>query len=156
MKKLLVLFSMFMLLASYVSAVSGAIWTTNGDCGSETQDVNQYFVGEKVYINGKNFDISTPYDWDISGQPGQASCDPGIIVANGAYTTDSNGAFCFEAYIVANDDCGVYSVDFANKNDNYHVDISVEDPSVPEFGLVAGGFALVGIAVGVLGLRKKQ
>jgi hypothetical protein len=154
MKKLLTLF-LLLFLASYVSATSGAIWTTNADCGNITQNVNHYAIGDKVFINGDNFNDLTQYNWDIVGQPGQASCDPDITVANGNYTTDANGSFCFEAYTVANDDCGEYKVGFSNKNDNYQVDVSIEDPSVPEFGLIAGAVALVGLVAGVVVLRKK-
>ncbi|MBN1480656.1 hypothetical protein EH223_21115, partial [candidate division KSB1 bacterium] len=100
----------------------GAIWTTKNDCGDETQDANHYAIGEDVYINGSNFDPNTEYDWQIEGQPGQASCDPGQVVASATITTDENGDFCFYAYTVQNDDCGEYKVNVGNKGDNYRVD----------------------------------
>ncbi len=100
---------------------SGAIWTTNGDCGNETQDVNHFDKGEDVYINGDNF-AAGDYDWYIEGKPGGASDDPNIKVASGTFTVGGTGAFCFQAYIVQDDDGGEYSVKFGNKNDNYRVE----------------------------------
>ena len=125
---------------------SGAIWTTNGDCGDQTQDVNQYNLGEVVYINGDNFEEGS-YDWAITGQPGGASCDPSIVVANGDYDVDESGAFCFEAYTVENDDCGVYTVDFGKKNDNYHV--------IPEFGAMVGILTVLS-AIGVFFIIRRK
>jgi hypothetical protein len=151
MKKLFVLFMAFVLVASFTSAASGSIWTTNGDCGDSSQDVNHYAIGDVVYINGANFDELTSYDWDITGLPGQASCDSGLVVADGNYVTDSNGGFCFEAYTVANDDCGEYKAHFDNKQDNYRVD----DPSVPEFGVIAGAVAMIG-ALTIFIVRRRH
>ena len=120
MKKLSILLIAILsiaLLVNTVSAVSvesevggsGAIWTTMNDCGDAKQDVNEYNIGDVVFINGDNFDEGN-YDWSIKGQPGNASCDPGIVVANGTYAVDETGAFCFEAYIVQEGDCGVYKI----------------------------------------------
>ena len=100
---------------------SGSIWTTHGDCGADTQDANSYEHGMKVFINGDNF-LPGDYDWAITGQPGQASTDPRVDVAFGTYTVVSDGTFCFEAYTIADDDGGEYSVDFGKKNDNYGVE----------------------------------
>lgn len=101
----------------------GAIWTTRVDCGDEQQDANQYDQGEFVFINGSNFDAGD-YNWTITGQPGNASGDPNIVVASGSETIDASGAFCFSAYQIALDDCGEYTVDFGgNKNDNYHISV---------------------------------
>ena len=109
---------------------SGAIWTTNGDCGGEKQDVNHYGYEEWVYINGANFDPGDYY-WYIIGKPGGASLDPGIKVAEGTYTVGADGAFCFPAYTIGTcedspecggPDFGEYSVKFGDaKNDNYRV-----------------------------------
>lgn len=107
---------------------SGAIWTTKADCGDETQDANHYMIGEQIHINGKNFDPGL-YNWEIKGQPGNASCDPGIVVANGTVTVGANGSFCFDAYAVANDDCGEYSVKVGTKGDNYRV-VDLAEPLV--------------------------
>ena len=142
------------LLISTVSAVSvstehggsGAIWTTMNDCGDEQQHVNEYDVGDIVYINGDNFDEGD-YDWSIKGQPGQASCDPGIVVVEGNYPVGETGAFCFEAYTVQEDDCGVYKAKFSNKQDNYHI--------IPEFGTVIGILTMMS-AVGVFFLIRKK
>jgi len=143
MKKLFILLILAFLIISVIGLVSanpvsitkenqgnsGAIWTTRDDCGDEQQNVNQYDIGEDVYINGENFNPGE-YDWEIKGQPGQASCDPNTIMAGGSITTDQDGNFCFNAYTIANNDCGEYKVTFNNKHDNYHV--------IPEFGLTIG------------------
>ena len=141
------------ILAGIVSAGPGAIWTTRGDCGDSSQDVNKYAVGEDVYINGNNFVVGT-YDWAITGQPG--SLDPNMVVASGSDATNSNGAFCFKAYTVKADDGGVYTVDFDGKNDNYHVEYEIEEPpTVPEFGAVVGVLTVLGAVGMFLVVRKK-
>lgn len=120
----------------------GSIWTTKNDCGNVSQDVNQYNLGDQVYVNGANFGAGN-HSWTITGLGGSnesgASCDPGIIVANGNYSVNSNGSFCFNAYNISSDDCGEYKVEFNNKKDNYGIK---EIPLVPEFGLTAGLFVL--------------
>ncbi len=136
-------------LASSAIATPGSIWTTNGVCGDTTQDVNEYGIGETVFVNGNNFPAGSA-PWDITGQPGQASCDPGATVASGNVVIDSSGTFCFEAYTVAADDCGVYKVDVNGKNHNYHI----EEQEIPEFGLIAGGFALIGALGAFFILRR--
>ena len=116
----------------------GAIWTTRGDCGTEQQDVNQYDQGEYIYINGDGFDAGL-YNWSITGQPGNASGDPNIVVASGSETVGDGGGFCInQAYLVALDDCGEYTVDFnsterggGNKNDNYHISVSCSQQASP-------------------------
>ena len=150
MKKILLLTFALLLMGSLVmamvSAKSGAIWTTKDDCGDSSQDVNHYAVGDAVYINGAGFDAGT-YDWDITGQPGGASCDPSTVVASGTdYPVGEDGSFCFPAYTVQDGDCGEYKVDFGGKGDNYRVDLSV--PTVPEFGATAG----IATILGALGL----
>jgi len=107
----------------------GAIWTTDATCGDSQQDANQFDQGDHVFINGSNFNGNTQYAWSITGQPGNASGDPNQVVVSGNQTTDSNGAFCFDAYTVAIDDCGEYNVDFENKGDNYHISISCAQAS---------------------------
>lgn len=129
----------------------GSIWTTRSDCGTEQQDENQYAIGEKVYIRGEGF-CPGDYDWDITGQPGQASCDSNSVVISGNRTVDSSGNFCFEAYTVNSNDCGVYHAEFGNKGDNYHVS---NTPLIPEFGLTIGILTIVG-AVGTFFLIRKQ
>ncbi len=119
---LLVLSGAFATAPAAAGGNSGAIWTTRNDCGAATQDANHYEIGEAVHINGHQFDPGE-YDWEIKGLPGNASCDPGIIVASGTITitAEDDGAFCFHAYTVADDDCGEYQVKFDNKGDNYRV-----------------------------------
>jgi hypothetical protein len=132
-----------------VAAQSGSIWTTTENCGEDPQNVNEYAIGDVVYINGANFCEGT-YAGDITGQGGsenaQASCDPNVVVASGTVTTNADGTFCFQAYTVANDDCGVYksTVD-SNKHDAYHVNT---DMIVPEFGTTIG----IATALGALGV----
>jgi len=98
----------------------GAIWTTRYDCGDDNQNVNEYCLGDPIFINGEGFDPYTELNWNITGLPG--SCDPNTIVANGTNFSDDNGAFCFPAYNIKSDDCGGYKVTVnKNKNDNYNV-----------------------------------
>jgi hypothetical protein len=105
---------------------SGAIWTTSADCDAPAaQNENHYAVGETIYVRGENFEASAPFSWSIEGKRGGASADPGLVVASGSATTDANGAFCLDAYEVASDDRGEYSVDVTQgrtKHDNYRVD----------------------------------
>ncbi|MEM2181050.1 MAG: MopE-related protein, partial [Nitrososphaeria archaeon] len=103
----------------------GAIWTSRDGCS--IQDENLYGPGEDVYINGNNFGIGwTWYEWRITGLSN--SCDPNTVVASGSFW-DYDGEFCFKAYTVANDDCGVYKAEVKKsywnwnnaKFDNYQV-----------------------------------
>ncbi|MGV8141094.1 MAG: hypothetical protein ACP5NW_01480 [Candidatus Woesearchaeota archaeon] len=165
MKQVIIFLGLALMLTGLVAAPaptcntnSGSIWTTSATCGAEQQDVNHYSVGEKVYINGNNF-CKGSYDWTITGQPGQASCDPKIIVAQGTQVVGSDGTFCIEAYTVINDDCGEYTVDFGKKNDNYRVTRNPtngggDNHGVPEFSPVSLGVATALTALGVLYLRK--
>ncbi|MCJ7694783.1 MAG: hypothetical protein MUO40_05080, partial [Anaerolineaceae bacterium] len=71
------------------------------------------------------------YPWKIEGQPGQASTDPGAIVAQGSRTVTSTDKDCFYAYTVNDDDAGTYSVTFdIDKHDNYSVDKDAASVSV--------------------------
>ncbi len=119
----LFVFMLLTLLSAHQLAAqgNGAIWTTTGTCGDDTQDTNHFTAGDQVYINGNNFDPGT-YAWSIEGKPGGASCDPRIVIASGSVTVDASKAFCLYAYTIAPDDCGEYSVNFGNKNDNYRVE----------------------------------
>jgi hypothetical protein len=118
--------------------------------------VNRYTIGDVVYINGKNFDADTSYEWTIEGKPGGASCDPGLVVASGTKITGPTGAFCFNAYTVQVGDCGEYQVKFDVKGDNYKVDISTEPPTqVPETALAVGLIALLTPGMIYLARRKR-
>jgi len=130
-----------------ISADNGVVWTTRNDCGTEQQDVNQYSVGEKVFINGRNFD-SGDYDWTITKQSGPDKNES----ASGNKTVDSSGSFCFEAYTIQPNDTGEYSVDFGKKNDNYHIR---NIPVVQEFGFIIGGLTLVSPACIFFFVRRK-
>ena len=138
--------------ASAVSAItdgSGAVWTTNNNCG-DPQNVNQYNIGDKVFINGAGF-AAGDQNWSIMGLP--SSCDdPNVPVASGVYTVGPSGSFCFEAYTVADDDCGVYKAEFDGKHDNYKIN---EPPIIPEFGFLAGMLTLVSSAVILFFVRRK-
>jgi hypothetical protein len=125
---LLVTLGLLLLAASVFSSTEtsahgpGAIWTTTSSCG-DPQNVNHYEVGDTVYINGAGF---TRHDggsisWSITGQPGQASSDPGIVVASGNASVDGDGAFCFAAYVVQPGDDGEYKAEADGKHDNYRV-----------------------------------
>jgi hypothetical protein len=121
---------------------AGAVWTTNGDCGDQTQDVNHFNIGDVVYINGAGFSAGTQ-SWSIKGNPGGASCDPNIIVADGIVDVNNTGAFCFNAYTIQNDDCGEYQVKVGNKGDNYNVEggscIDNSDCGLPSSQLICIG-----------------
>ena len=154
MKKVLsLLILMSVLCLGLASAGSGSIWTTKDDCGNESQDINHYEIGDKVYINGANFGDETSYAWDITGGEGGSSCDSGAIVASGNQATDAEGNICFEAYTVANDDCGEYKVNFGGKNDNYRVD--GPPAQVPEFGTTVGILTTLG-ALGAFFLVRRK
>ncbi len=154
-----------MLLAAAVGALpnsvqaaplaSGAIWTTDGSCGDSSQDVNQFDIGDTVYINGSGFD-SGSYGWQIKGQPGGASADPNIVVASGTVTVYwySGGTFCFAAYVVAADDDGEYSVKVGTKGDNYHVDGQEAQPAsvaVDSVCSYANGVTTTGVNLTITG-----
>lgn len=117
---LIFLLSFFVFFVSFVAADSGAIWTTRNDCGNQTQDANQYRIGDHVFLNGDGFAIDL-YPWDITGKPGGASGDPNIVVANGTKSVNASSNFCFDAYTVEADDWGEYGANFGGKKDNYHV-----------------------------------
>ncbi|MDQ5961627.1 MAG: hypothetical protein QG669_19, partial [Patescibacteria group bacterium] len=92
----------------------GSIWTTDGSCGANQQNENDYEAGDHVFINGSNFNAGQ-YNWNITGQPG--SSDPNLVVASGVdYVVGANGEFCFDAYTVLAGDDGVYKAEFGNKN----------------------------------------
>ena len=124
--------SLFFSNAAQATPGAGAIWTTNIDCGVDTQNENHYAKGTWVYINGANFDPGT-YDWFIEGKPGNASDDPNIKVAQGSFVVDETGAFCFAAYQVQQDDGGEYGVDFDGKKDNYRVQRGAASISISVF-----------------------
>lgn len=97
-----------------------AIWTTRNDCGSQSQNVNLFSIGEIVYINGNGFSAGN-YSWEIKGKPGGASCDPNQVVANGTQVVNASGTFCIGAYNVSSGDCEEYQAKFDTKGDNYRV-----------------------------------
>jgi hypothetical protein len=109
--------------AGGVAAAEGTVWTTAITCASPApQDQNQYTTGDTVYLRGKDFTPNTTYSWTITGQPGNASTDPGQVVASGTVTADGEGKFCLEAYTIPVGDDGTYTVDVPPaKNDNYTV-----------------------------------
>jgi len=139
-----------LVIASMAMVSATAIWTTTSDCNSP-QDENQYLPGQDVYIHGLGFDSNTLYSWDITGKPGGASCDPGIVVANGSQSTNSLGGVCFKAYTIT-DDCGEYSVKFDKKNDNYRVQFV---DAVPEFSTYVGILTALG-AVGTFFMVRRK
>ncbi|MFZ3078451.1 MAG: hypothetical protein WA109_02090 [Bellilinea sp.] len=129
--------------AKPVSAALTTIWTTRTTCTSpDPQDENQYVTGETVYIRGTSTDSFTEFKWTITGQPGNASTDPNIVVAawnippGAIITTDASGYFCFAAYTIPPGDDGTYTVDVYQvgstqnkKNDNYTVDEVLPTPT---------------------------
>src|SRR5258708_8847242 len=135
----MVLFSIFAISRAKYSPVqdayaignSGSIWTTNLGCAGQ-QDVNIYSVGETVSIHGENFASNSTHAWTITGQPGNASSNPGQVVASGSVTPDGNGDFCVSpAYTIPQSNWGEFTVDVtdAKKNDNYRVSNVESSPS---------------------------
>ena len=122
------LFSFISPLAPFINIASatitsGSIWTTMGDCGNVSQDVNHFAIGDSVYINGSNFLATTTYGWNITKTP----TDSNSPVAIDDHYTDENGDFCFLAHIIQEGESGEYKVNFGGKNDNYNVDETCED-----------------------------
>lgn len=124
----------------------GSIWTTRNNCNNYEQKVNEYNIGENVYINGANFKPGE-YEWVITGMPGEALCNPNKAVAIGTLTVDNSGAFCFNAYTIQADDCKKYKVDFSDKYDNYTV--------IPEFTPIIGILTALS-AVGVFFFVRRR
>jgi len=133
---------------------TGSIWTTTDQCGADQQDVNQYAIGSAIYINAANLAPNTNYTWNITGNPGDSSCDPNLVVASGSSVTDSLGGNCFDTgYVVQADDCGIYKVAYNGKSDNYRVDPNL--PPVPEFSTTVGILTALG-AVGTFFLVRRK
>lgn len=132
------------------NAGAGVLWTTFFDCSQAQQNINQFYVGDSVYVHGENFAPGT-YNWDITGTPG--SCDSKFTVASGTVTVGVDGGFCFWAYQVQPDDCGVYKYGVDKKNDNYRVvgspitvtvsglnDLTVTQPLIGTWSSLPNGF----------------
>lgn len=147
--KIALILAAFVLFASFASATPGSFWTTNADCGTSQQSVNEFNIGETVYIYGNNFPSGST-SWAITGQ--NNSSDPDTVVASGNYVIDSSGAFCFPVYTIAAGDDGGYKVDVDGKSKVYHV----AGVQIPEFGLIAASVALAGAVAGFIFLRKKN
>jgi hypothetical protein len=155
MSKILTIFLMVLSMSFVLaSGNSGSIWTTTSQCGEDNQNINHYSIGDIVYINGANFNEGN-YDWEISGlgnsNESGASCDPNQIVAGDLESVDGTGNVCFAAYLIENDDCGEYKVNFNNKKDNYRVGI----PTVPEFGFYMGALTTMS-AIGLFFVVRRD
>jgi len=109
---------------------AGAIWTTKGDCGNESQDVNHYKVGEAIYINYKNFTPGLETDWQINATGAGHPVLVGSDLENGIYggnpiTVEPDGNGCFLAFVFTNSEVNqTYQAKFGGvtKNDNFSVD----------------------------------
>lgn len=150
MKKLFIFafVGMFLMSFALVSADPGKLWITEEDCISPS-GVNaaiKFDINDSVWVKGTGFKEGE-YLWDITGQPGEASCDSTEIVASDFYNVDASGDFCFEAYKVLDDDCGVYKVNFGDKNKVLHV--------VPEFGFYIGMMTILS-AVGIFFVVRRD
>ena len=149
MKKAIYAIAAILMLVS-VFADSGSIWDTDMPCSDN--EINQYNIGDIVYVHGHGFDPDTDYEWTVEGQPGEASCKPTVVVASGTLTSDEFGDICELAYVIQQDDCGVYKITVGQKHDTFSVD---EGEPIPEFGVVAGGIAAVAAIAGMIVFRKK-
>lgn len=100
---------------AYAVANPGAIWTTTGSCG-DPQNINQYAVGESIYINGSNFTAGN-YAWSIENANGSK------VIASGNTTVGTSGNVCFLAKtLTASDIGGPYKAGVGTvKNDNFRV-----------------------------------
>jgi hypothetical protein len=127
--RVLYLGSVAMLVSALVLTVSvqpaaavanpGAIWTTDGSCGTSSQDVNHFAVGATVYINYRDIPAGS-VAWQIQQADG---APPKPVVASGIEVVGVSGAGCFAAHIIQPNEAGhEYQTTFGNKGDNYQVD----------------------------------
>ena len=117
---------------------AGSIWTTAVGCSAPApQNVNSYSESQHVYLRGDHFAAGS-LTWTITGQPGGASGDAGLVVASGAGEADGLGYFCIDAYTVASDDWGVYHAvvtqGSTSKADNFTVVAGTTDPGTTDPG----------------------
>src|SRR3990172_3221815 len=122
---------------------AGSIWTTAVGCSAPApQNVNSYSEGQHVYLRGDHFAAGS-LTWTITGQPGGASGDAGLVVASGAGEADGLGYFCIDAYTVASDDWGVYHAvvtqGSTSKADNFTVVAGTTDPGTTDPGTTDPG-----------------
>jgi hypothetical protein len=104
---------------TFAQGNTGAVWTTSNTCGTP-QNVNQYEVGETIYINGSNFAAQAVLPWDITRVSGSSEKP---TVASGSLTVGSNGRFCISAYQIQASDAGsTYQATVGDvKSDNFRV-----------------------------------
>jgi hypothetical protein len=106
------------------------------------QNVNSYSEGQHVYLRGDHFAAGS-LTWTITGQPGGASGDAGVVVASGVGEADGLGYFCIDAYTVASDDWGVYQAvvtqGSTSKADNFTVVAGTTDPGTTDPGTTDPG-----------------
>lgn len=134
----IILIIAFLLIISIVNfgiaaaqAVSGETWTSKNSCEEKNLSSANLEIGDVVFINGENFDPGT-YQWSITGNQGDTSCDPDQQVALAAFFVDEGGSFCFPAYTIETDDCGTYTVSFGEVTTLYQVTNpqETEEPTV--------------------------
>jgi len=120
----LLIVSMFMSImpAFPAYAAQGSTKTSAGTCANPVNK-NHYVAGDVIVLDFQGFEPGSTHSWTITGNPGGSSGDPGIVVASGTFTADSNGDWCVEnAYTVQPDDWGEYHVSVeGGKGDNYRV-----------------------------------
>ena len=122
---------------------AGSIWTTAVGCSAPApQNANSYSESQHVYLRGDHFAAGS-LTWTITGQPGGASGDAGLVVASGAGEADGLGYFCIDAYTVASDDWGVYHAvvtqGSTSKADNFTVVAGTTDPGTTDPGTTDPG-----------------
>lgn len=156
MKKLLIVLMLGVMLIGLTAGVnenSGKFWITKNACGEQIQEENKFSPGEEVYLNGENLDSSVEYYWAVTGGGGSSSGDPGVTLADGFHTPDSEGKFCFKGYVVEIDDWGEYRTSYGVKNSNYRV--NGDTIVVPEFSEIVGVLTVIS-ALGVFFFVRRK
>ena len=115
-----------------VFAAQGSTKTSAGTCNNPVNK-NHYSAGDNIILHFEGFEPNSTFAWQIEGNPGGASCDPGDVVASGTFDSDANGDGCVFAYTILPDDCGEYHVTVeGGKGDNYRVGEEEPTPD-PDF-----------------------
>jgi len=104
----------------------------------------------------------------VAGATVQVVCEHNLVNSTNTGTTDSVGAYALyflslhcgigdKVWITADKSSshgtGTGIIDY---NDNCHINSVMADVSIPEFGIVAGAIALIGLVSGVFIMRRRK